>query len=393
MLPILGSPENFIMARGASTVAPMIDWLMYFILWVCVIFGALIFIGTAWLAWRFRHKPGINDIGHGPTHSNLLEIVWSVIPGIIVLLIAIWGFQGYMTLAVLPPPNDADTLEIGVNAYKWGWSFEYPNGHTEPTLHVPVNMKIRLVLSSQDVIHSLYLVQFRTKKDVVPGRFNKFWFEATDVSPMGKNLSRNKPDGTPEDLDPSDPNTYSIDDTLVAKGDAQEIEKTKSGFDIFCAEYCGTGHSRMRSHVYVHDSYESWKKWLDNASDVYRDNQPAKVVGLKLVRANGCFACHSIDGSRGTGPSWKDVFGAPVRFNDGTSINDADENYVRESILYPQAKIVETFGPAMPSYLGKLSDRDIASITAYIKSLSSHYGGKDIDQPVPKMNQDKTKTK
>jgi len=149
---LLGSAENFVMTRGASSVAPEIDWLMYFILWVCVIFGTLIFVGTAWLAWRYRHKPGVNDIGHGPTHSNLLEIVWSVIPLIIVMLIAIWGFQGYMDLAVLPPNNDADTIEINVTAFKWGWSFEYPNGHSEPTLHVPVNTKIRLVLTSQDVI-------------------------------------------------------------------------------------------------------------------------------------------------------------------------------------------------------------------------------------------------
>ncbi|MGN6505751.1 MAG: cytochrome c oxidase subunit II [Tepidisphaeraceae bacterium] len=364
---LLGSAENFVMTRGASSVAPEIDWLMYFILWVCVIFGTLIFVGTAWLAWRYRHKPGVNDIGHGPTHSNLLEIVWSVIPLIIVMLIAIWGFQGYMNLAILPPNNDADTIEINVTAFKWGWSFEYPNGHSEPTLHVPVNTKIRLVLTSQDVIHSLYFPQFRVKKDVVPGRYNKFWFEATETSPIK------------EGLNPSEASSYDPD----AGGDAN------AGFDIFCAEYCGQGHSRMRSKVVVHPDRASYEAWLKEVSDVYRKingvEPKAKDVGLKLVKNGGCFACHSVDGSKGTGPTWKNMYGAPVSFSDGSSIPEVDENYVHESILYPQAKLVAGFGPAMPSYLGKFSDRDISAIIAYMKSISDAYKGpKDaLDQPVP----------
>ena len=377
---------TFMLPTKAASFAGEVDWLFWFIMWVTLVFSAIIFVGVAWLTIRFRHKKGVNDIGRGPTHSNLLEIVWSVIPLIIVLLIAIWGFQGYMNLSVLPPSNDADTLDISVEAYKWGWSFTYPNGYSEPNLHVPKGMKVRITQTSRDVIHSLFVPQFRIKKDVVPGRFNKHWFTAVEVSPMGKDLN------TSQDLDWSSPASFDIDDTLLKAKDPQTLEKAKSGFDIYCTEYCGTGHSVMRQKVYVHPDAASFNAWLTAVSDPYRGDPPARDVGAKLAKANGCFGCHSIDGSKGTGPTWKDMYGHPVTTNAGTK--EVDENYVRESILYPQKEIVVGFGGAMPSYLGKFSDRDLAALTSYMKSLSeTHKGDAAIGQPVPKLNQDKTKTK
>jgi cytochrome c oxidase subunit 2 len=386
--------SSLLLPTQASTVAHEVDWLFNFVNWVTVFFTLLIFVGTGWLAVKFRHRPGVNDIGRGPTHSNLLEIVWSVIPLIIVLMIAVWGFKGYMTLAVMPPANDADTIEIQVNAYKWGWEFVYPNGYRTNTLHVPVNTKIRIVQTSQDVIHSLYLPEMRIKKDVVPGRFNKHWFEAVEVSPMGRDLSKKKDDGTFEELDWTNPDTYDIDTVALEKGDAQQKEKASSGFEIFCTEYCGTGHSRMLSKVYVHPSVDSYKNWLTNAFNPYRGDPAAKDVGLKLVKNNGCFACHSIDGSSGTGPTWKDMFGKEGKFITGESYT-ADENYIRDSILYPQKHIVAGFGGAMPSFLGKFSDRDLAAIISYMKSISANYKGSqdELTQPVPKLNEDKNKTK
>lgn len=399
----LASAPNFMLPAGASTVSAEVDWLYYFVTWVTVIFCVLIFAGTAWLAFRFRHKPGVNDIGRGPTHSNLLEIVWSVIPLIIVLLIAIWGFQGYMNLAVLPPANDADTLEINVNAYKWGWEFQYPNGYNSPVLHVPVNTKVRLVESSRDVIHSLFMPEFRVKKDVVPGRFNKMWFEATMVSPIGKDLGRPKvadPKSRDdyEDLNTADLNSYDIDQKLLEARDPQTLEKARGGFEVYCTEYCGTGHSKMLSKVYVHPTAESYKTWLSAASDVYRDVNgvppAAKDVGAKLVKNNGCFACHSVDGANGTGPTWKDLFAKQGKYTDGSAYT-ADENYIRESILYPQKHLVAGYGGAMPSYLGKFSDRDLSAIIAYMKSISSNFKGSpsELESPVPKLNEDKSKTK
>ena len=366
---------NFLTPEPASTVAPQIDWLLYFIIWVSVIFTVGIFVGCVWLAVRFRHRPGINDMGSGPSHSNVLEITWSVIPLILVLLMAIWGFQSYMNISVLPPAGNG-TLEIQVTGFKWGWQFTSPNGHTEPQLHVPVNTNVRLVLTSLDVIHSLYFRNFRVKKDVVPGRFNKFWFNATEISPMGKDLSRKKPDGSGyEDLSWSEPSSFEVDQALLEKNDPQTLEKAKSGFDIFCAEYCGNGHSRMLSKVFVHPDEDSYNRWLAAVSDPYRDNAAAVDVGLKLAKNNACFTCHSIDGSAGTGPTWKNMWGNPVKFTDGTGIPAVDEEYVYDSILYPQKQIVQGFGGAMPSFLGKINQRDAIAIMAYMKSISDAYKG------------------
>ena len=382
------------MTGGDSTVAPDLDWLLYFIIWVSVIFTVAIFVGVAWLAIRFRYKPGVNEIGHGPTHSNLLEIVWSVIPLIIVVLIAIWGFQGYMNLSVLPPAGNG-TIEIQVTAFKWGWQFTYPNGYTESHLHVPKDTNIRLVLTSLDVIHSLYFPQFRVKKDVVPGRFNKFWFNATDVSPMGKDLSSGKPRDECTDLSMTDPLSFDPDEKRDSP--AQMAEKELNGFDIFCAEYCGNGHSRMLSKVYVHPDFASYDQWLKTASDIWRKGPDGKApaaidVGLKLIKNNGCFTCHSVNGTAGTGPTWKNMWGKPVSFIDGTSIPAVDENYVRDSILYPQKQIVSGFGGAMPSFMGKLSDRDIIAIMAYMKSLSDGYTGpkSELSAEIPPPTKDET---
>ena len=362
MSSFLASAAPFLVPSQASTVAPKIDWLLYFIIWVSVIFTVAIFIGCAWLAIRFRHRPGINDMGSGPTHSNVLEITWSVIPLILVLLMAIWGFQDYMNVSVLPPAGNG-TIEIQVTGFKWGWQFTYPNGHTEPQLHVPVDTNVRLVLTSLDVIHSLYFRNFRVKKDVVPGRFNKFWFNATEISDERKEVNWSEPDAF----------------------DPEKTQDPIQGFDIFCAEYCGNGHSRMLSKVYVHPDEPSYEAWLKAVSDPYRGNATAQDVGLKLAKNNACFTCHSIDGTAGTGPTWKNMWGHPVEFNDGTSIPAVDENYVRDSILYPQKQIVKGFGGAMPSFLGKLSDRDIMAIIAYMKSINdSTKDSPDLKAILPK---------
>lgn len=368
MLSTLATAANWVMPEQASSIAPEIDWVMYFILWVCVIFGALIFIGTAWLAWQFRHKPGVNDIGTGPTHSNFLEIFWSVIPFVIVALIAIWGFQGYLKYSVLPP---AEALEIQAEGRKWNWSFTYPNGHVNSQLHVPKDMPVRLVLTSPDVLHSLYFPVFRVKKDVVPGRYNKFWFTATMESPIDPTL--------PRDLESS----YELS---ANAGDAEKAMKSgpSFGFDIFCAEYCGTSHSKMLSKVHVHPDKKSYDAWLADASNIWKGDPPGKEVGRRIAAAN-CTSCHSIDGSKNTGPTWKDLFGHQGKFVGGQSYT-ADEDYLHESIIYPQKHIVEGYGGAMPSFI-RLSDREIAALIAYMKSLSSNYKGDptELEKPIPEM--------
>jgi cytochrome c oxidase subunit 2 len=369
MFGILADAEKtWFLPRQASSMAPQIDWLQWFILWVCVVSGGLVFIATVYMAIRYRHRPGVNDRGEGPTHSTLLEVTWSVIPAIFVVLIAVWGLQGYMAFTVTPP----EALEIQVQASKWSWSFVYPNGYSDNQLHLPKGVPVRLVLQSNDVIHSLFMPHMRLKKDVVPGRYNKMWVEATELSPL------------PSGFDRQANASYIIKDNK----DAQEVQLksgTGFGFDIYCAEYCGTKHSEMLTKVHVHEDYAAYQKWLADASDVEKNFPKPKEAGAYLAGKNGCTGCHSADGSKGTGPTWKDMFGHQGKFVTGDAYT-ADENYIRESILSPQAHLVEGFGPAMPSYMGRLNDREITMLIAYMKSISANYKGDpaELEKPLPK---------
>jgi cytochrome c oxidase subunit 2 len=363
--------ENFLLPKAGSPLARDIDWITWFILWVCIVFGGLVFGATAYLGIRYRHKKGVNDVGRGPTHSTVLEITWSVIPGIFVLLMAIWGFKGYINYTVAP----ANAMEIQVEGYKWAWEFTYPNGFTTNELHLPKDVPVRLVMTSRDVIHSLYLPHFRIKKDVVPGRYNKMWVTPDTVSPLKAGLN------------PDDPNSYD-----VSKGGDPD-----AGWEVLCTEYCGTMHSKMLARVYVHPDRMSYERWLAAASDPFRpdkDGNPPKTteVGKGLANRSGCFQCHSTDGTKNTGPTWKDLFGKQGQYTDGGTYT-ADENYIRESILYPQKHIVQGYGGAMPSYLGKLGDREITAIINYMKSISTNYKGDpgELDKALPKPEKDTKK--
>ena len=208
-----------------------------------------------------------------------------------------------------------------VTAQKWSWQFTYPNGYTDENLHVPVDRPIRLVMQSQDVIHSLYVPAFRIKRDVVPGRYNKAWFEAT----------------------------------------------VPGEYQIFCAEYCGTGHSDMLAKAIVHRPGE-FESWLRKASDFLSTMTPEEG-GRKLYKIHGCGQCHSTDGSPLTGPTFQGIFGHQVSLAGGGTVK-VDENYIRESILNPAAKVVAGFEPVMPTFQGRLEDKEITAVIQYINSLS-----------------------
>ncbi len=375
---------NFLVPTQASTMAAEIDWLTWFIVWICVIFGAIIFIGTLYIGVKFRYRPGHPEKGVGATHSTFLEIFWSVIPAIIVMLIAIWGFQGYMKFNIAPPVTD---LEVLVDGQKWSWDFTYPNGHREPTLHIYKGAAVRFVLASRDVIHSLYFPQFRVKKDVVPGRYNKLWVIPTEIS--------STVEGSPLTAD----NNYEAwTKPENFKFDFDNPEKPQDGFDIYCAEYCGTRHSKMLTKVYVHPTRENFLQWLANASDLFRKNDKGEYpktteIGKVIANKNGCFGCHSVDGAKNTGPTWKDMFGKMEKMTDGSEIL-VDENYIRESIEYPSKHIVAGYSPAMSSYLGKFKPEEYTALMSYMKSISANYKGNttELDLPpaeVVKRDQDK----
>jgi cytochrome c oxidase subunit II len=314
------SSGGFWMPPQASSVAGDVDGLFSFILWITIIFFLLNTALVTLFVIKYRYRPGREQAERAPSHSTALELTWTAVPTVLVLIIFYFGFRGFLHMSVMPP----DAYEITVNAKMWNWSFTYPNGHTSPELHVPYNVPVRLVLTSEDVIHSFYVPQFRVKKDAVPSRFNRLWFQATE----------------------------------------------RGTFDVYCAEYCGQMHSQMRAKVVVED-IDAFKKWLEDQSNWEKRMTPVEA-GKMLINNNGCLQCHSQDGTIKNAPSFKDLFGKQEPLTDGSTVL-VDEAYLRESLIDPAAKIVSGFRPLMPSYRPQLKDRDLNAIIAYLKTISTNF--------------------
>ncbi len=326
MIPTLAQIGNRVwMPDQASTYGPEVDFLFYFIYWVSVAAFVLIMALMILFMVRYRHRPG-HTAQPSHAHSTALELTWTIIPTFFLIAMFYWGFRGFMDMAT--PPDYA--YEIQVTGVKWNWTFQYPNGASSSELHVPYKRPVRLILSSQDVIHSLFIPAFRCKKDVVPGRYNSLWFNVTFMPP--------KRDGTSE-----------------------------SYYDLYCTEYCGTNHSTMRTKVFVHDSAE-FVKWLDEAANWVVKEKPV-VAGKKLYQQKGCTQCHSDDGKTIIGPTFKNNYGYEHAFKDGTKAI-VDENYIRESILNPSAKVVAGYDNVMPSFQGRIKDVEITAIIEWLKSIS-----------------------
>lgn len=320
-LPQSPPSDDFWMPLDASTFGAEIDPLYDFLLWLSAI--SLVGIVAAMVLFISKYKAKNreqNAVGDDSNHHNTaLEVTWSVIPLFICIGIFVWGFKGYVELRT--PPKDA--LEIHVTGQKWMWTFQYPNGHNDSELHVPVGRDVRVIIQSVDVLHSLYIPAFRTKMDAVPGRYTDLWFHAT-----------------------------------------------KEGeYPIFCAEYCGTSHSDMIANLVVHEpgGYETWLEEIGASLQSEAAKDPA-AYGEKLYESKGCKTCHSVDGATLIGPSWKGLFGAKRDFEDGSSAN-ADENYLLNSINNPAGQVVQGFPPSMPTYQGQLQDWEINALIEYIKTL------------------------
>lgn len=305
----------------ASTHGPSHDTAWYFIYYVSAFFLALIVFLMIFFVIRYRRRDE-SALGQGPSHSTVLEVTWSVIPTILVVTMFFMGFRVYLDKD--RPPSGA--YEIQVNAYMWDWEFVYPNGTASNVLHVPANTPVKLRLTSRDVIHSLFVPAFRLKKDCVPGRYNFAWFEAVE----------------------------------------------EGIFPLYCAEYCGRNHSAMITEVVVQDVAQ-FQEWLREQSN-FLDTMSPVEAGRKLYEMKGCYQCHSVDGSARQGPSFQNIYDYEHQMLSGESVL-VDDNYLRESILYPQNKIVAGYenAGAMPTYQGRLDDAEIDAIIAYIKSLSDRY--------------------
>jgi cytochrome c oxidase subunit 2 len=314
---------TFWLPPQASSYAQDTDWLFWFIFWICVFFFLLVAALVVTFAWKYRYREGVIQ-PDAPKHSTAMELTWTFIPTVIVLIIFVYGFKGYIRMNV-PPAN---SMEMVVRGSMWQYQFEYPNGHTDKELHVPMGVPVEYILTSADVIHGFYIPAFRVKKDIVPGRYNKIWAMADH------------------------PGVY----------------------DVYCTQYCGEQHSTMRAKCYV-ESKADYDAWM--ASAVTADNTFASPVehGMKLYQKVGCMNCHSVDGKAGTGPTWMNLFGHQVVFSDGNAPLIADENYIRSMIVNPNNKLVSGFQGVMPSFQGVLKDKthDVDDLIAYIKTLSDKY--------------------
>jgi cytochrome c oxidase subunit 2 len=298
----------------ASTFAGEVDALYFFLVGLSVVMSVLIatlVVGFA-IAFHRRHDDEVGAEVHG---GLMLELAWTFVPFVIAMVIFFWGAKVYFVMA--SPPRE--TLNIYVVGKQWMWKIQHTTGQREINeLHVPVGRPVKLVMTSEDVIHNFSIPAMRVKADVIPGRFVQIWFE------------------------PTRPGTY----------------------QIFCAEYCGTQHSGMIGQVVVMEA-TAYQTWLSGGAG----EGSLASTGEKLFTDLACNTCHRPD-SRGRGPVLQNVFGHPVQLHDGTVVN-ADENYLRESILTPAARLTAGYQPVMPAFQGLVSEEQLLALIEYIKSLST----------------------
>lgn len=328
------SADSF-MPVPATKTAVDVDHLYAFLL-ISGLISFIILIGGMVLFINWYKRKTDSDKTPYISHNTLAEFLWSFIPLVIFLIIFYWGWQVFSDLR--KDVRDMDPIEIHVTGRQWSWLFEYKNGTSvvspntakkiegtslnEPVqVPVPVGRPVRLVITSNDVLHSFYVPAFRNKIDAVPGRYNELSFTANKT------------------------------------GD----------FLITCTEYCGFSHSNMMAAFHVVEPAE-FDAWFQESGSGAGAELSLADKGQKLFEVKACASCHSVDGSRRVGPSLKAVFGHEVELQDGSKVK-ADENYLRESILQSQAKVVKGFPPAMPTFQGQLKDDEVSALIEYIKSL------------------------
>ena len=307
---------DFWLPEAASTIAPEVDGLFLFVTAVSLLLLVGVTGAMLYFVYRYRRQhPGERP---APVEeSRALEVSWIVVPTILVLLVFNWGFKSYVKMNTTP----SGAYEIQVRAQQWNFLFEYPNGVTSDTLYVPRGEEIKMRMSSADVLHGFYVPAFRVKYDILPNRYTSVWFEATE------------------------------------RGD----------YDLFCTEYCGRDHSDMNKIVRV-VSQQDFQDWLESAATP--TDIPLPRLGERLYTQRGCQSCHSLDGSRKVGPTFQGLYGmSDHAMTDGSSVT-VDENYLRESILKPEAKIVEGYQNLMPGAYSNLSERELTGLIEFIKEQS-----------------------
>lgn len=320
-LTVAAEGSTFWMPPQASTFAVEADAIYYFIYWLCVLSFVLLMAATALFAWKYRRKS--EDQKTSPVKHNFrLEFLWSAIPTVLLVVVFAWSHEPFMVMSQQP----SDALQVNVTGQTWAWTIEYPSLNKTCTdqLVVPVNEKVNLRLKSNDVIHSFWIPAFRLKKDVIPNRYSGYWFEAT----------------------------------------------IPGEYPIYCAEYCGQGHSIMKGTVKVltEDEWDAWT--VSNApEDCGLDlTQSIDIVGPILFQKHGCATCHGIEGQRIVGPPLNGIWGTEEQTDKGPVKVDA--NYIRESILEPGAYIVSGYKNEMSPYAGRIKPEELDKLVDYIQFLT-----------------------
>ena len=299
--------------ESASTLSWKVDALYFYLSGVTLFFTLLISSVLIFFVIRYRRRTPY-EIPRPLAGSHKLETLWSVIPFLIAMTMFAWGARVYFEQ--YHPPENA--IEIYVVGKQWMWKIQHSTGQREINeLHVPVGRKVKLIMTSEDAIHDFFVPAFRMKADVIPGRYTSEWFEATKA-------------GT---------------------------------YHLFCAEYCGMNHSGMIGSVVVMEPRE-FDNWLSGNAG----NQTPAVAGQQLYQSLGCVSCHGANGEGGRGPALAGLYGRQTLLSNGQTVK-ADEAYIRESIINPQAKIVAGFGPIMPTFQGQVSEDQLVQLLAFIKSL------------------------
>lgn len=299
----------------ASSFAGEVDYLYMAIFWISLLFFAGIVGAMIYFCIKYRRKGNLIDPQPSPSHNTAIEILWSVLPSILLVWIFYVGAESYFNMRI--PAEDAE--EINVTAKQFSWVFTYPDGDTSAELHLVRDKPAKLILQSDDVLHSFYVAAFRQKMDIVPGRY-----------------------------------TYAY------------IVPTKLGdFRLSCNEYCGTGHSKMRTVATVHMSEEDRKantQWLTPEHTPWEN-------GERIYRIQ-CSGCHKVDGTKATGPALNEIWGTEENLMGGKTVK-VDEQYVLDSIWEPAKDIVDGYGPVtkMNSFKGVLSQEDVNRLIAYLKHL------------------------
>ena len=309
----------------ASSMAVEVDQLTIYLVAMTAIFTTLIGLMVIAFAVKYRQRVPSTAVGSNFENSAILEVTWTIIPLLIVLVTFGWGLKVFFRLS-RPPAN---AVEYYVSGKQWMWKIQHPTGQREINeLHVPVGQPTQLNMTSEDVIHSFFVPAFRVKQDVVPGRVSKLWFT------------------------PTKPGRY----------------------HLFCAEYCGVEHSKMIGTVVVQEpsDYQVWLTGVPAAKS-------STGAGAALFAQHACNTCH-LEGPGGRGPQLAGIFGTEVELADGSKVT-VDEAYIRESILHPTARVVRGYEPLMPTFQGQVSEEALVEIVRYVKSLTNAKSASNASPP------------